>query len=353
LNIIVPHGEDAYYRNRPSLGIKNPIKLDDMFGLNPDLAQLRPIFDSGQMAAIHAVGSGDRTRSHFEAMSAMERGANTDRGEEKGGWLARHLLAQAGGSSPMRAVALTNTMPQSLSGATEAVAIDSLADYRLAVADDKRTETELALESLYAGHDDVFAEGARNTLVALKALRDYDSNNSKPENSATYPDTSLGRGLAQVAYLVRKDVGLEIACLDAADRGGWDTHVAQAPWFAGLMDDLGKSLAAFHQDMGKEMSRVTVLVQTEFGRRVAENSGFGTDHGRASMMLAMGGGVHGGKVYGEWPGLEPDQLEEPGDLRVTTDYRDVLAELLTMRLHSTTTHQVFPGHQRKRVGMFA
>jgi uncharacterized protein (DUF1501 family) len=286
-------------------------------------------------------------------MSAMERGAATDHGDEKGGWLARHLLAQPGNSAPMRAVALTNTMPQSLSGATQAVAVESLAEYRIDVADDRRIETEQALADLYATQDDVFAEGARNTLQALKALRDYSPEKSKPERGAKYPDSALGQGLAQVAYLVRKDVGLEIACLDAADRGGWDTHIGQAVRFGTLMDDLGGSLAAFHQDLGKEMSRVTLVVQTEFGRRLEENSGYGTDHGRASIMLAMGGGVRGGRVVADWPGLEDEQLEEPGDLRVTTDYRDVLAELLEKRLGSTTTGQVFPGRVPKSVGVFA
>jgi uncharacterized protein (DUF1501 family) len=252
----------------------------------------------------------------------------------------------------MRAVAFAPTMPESLSGATQAVAIESLADYRLQVPDDQRTKTHDALESLYKNHNDVFAEGARNTLKAIKALRDYDPQKSKPEKGALYPQSSLGEALAQVAYLVRKDVGLEVACLDAADRGGWDTHIAQAPLLTGLLDNLGKSLAAFHQDLGKEMSRVTVVVQTEFGRRVAENSGYGTDHGRGSVMFALGGGVQGGRVIAKWQGLSNELLEGPGDLPVTTDYRDVLSELLENRLGSSTVGEVFPGHVRKPVGVF-
>mgnify|MGYP001609885431 CR=1 FL=1 len=358
LNIVVPYQEKNYYDARPTLAIKAPgkggaLKLDEQFALNPDIAPLLPLFEKGELAVVHAVGSGDTTRSHFEAMNAMERGAATDRGDEKGGWLARHLLAHPGGSAPMRAVALTNTMPHSLSGATQAVAVESLADYRINAPDERRANIEQALRSLYSGHDDVFANAARGTLKALKALRDYDPEKSKPEGGATYPETSLGRGLAQVAYLVRKDVGLEVACLDAADRGGWDTHVAQGPWLTGLLDDLGRSLAAFRQDLGREMSRVTLVVQTEFGRRVAENSGYGTDHGRGSVMFALGGGVQGGRVYADWPGLSTEILEGPGDLPVTTDYRDVLSDLLERRLGSTTVGEVFPGHARREIGLFA
>lgn len=355
LNLVAPIGEDAYFKARPTLAIdrKRAHRLDDMFALNPDLAPLLPLYESGELGIVHAVGSQDRTRSHFEAMTAMERGAANDREDQNGGWIARHLLASGGTSAPMRAVAFASTMPESLSGATQAVAIESLADYRIAVPEEKRATVARALTSLYANHDDVFAEAGRNTLAALQALRDYDPAQSKPENGAEYPGTSLGSALAQVAYLVRKDVGLEIACLDAADRGGWDTHVAQGPWLAGLLDDLGKSLAAFRKDMGREMSRVTLVVQTEFGRRVAENSGYGTDHGRGSVMFALGSGVRGGRVIADWPGLGEEILEGPGDLPVTTDYRDVLGEMLERRLGSTSVDSVFPGLARRSIGLFA
>ena len=359
LNMVVPYGEDNYYKARPTLAVPTPgsgigrsLKLDDMFALNPDLSPLYPLFQNGELGIVHAVGSYDRTRSHFEAMSAMERGARDDREGQDGGWLARHLLASGGASAPMRTVAFASTMPESLAGATQAVAIESLADYRLNVPDDERSATHAALTDLYARHDDVFAEAGRNTLNALQSLRSYDPETSKPENGAAYPETRLGQALAQVAYLIRQDVGLEIACLDAADRGGWDTHVAQGPWLTGLLDDVGKSLAAFRRDVGREMSRVTVVVQTEFGRRVKENSGYGTDHGRGSVMLSLGGGVVGGRVVADWPGLSNEILEGPGDLPVTTDYRNVLAEMLERRLGSASTSQVFPGLERKGVGMF-
>ncbi|HXH61751.1 MAG TPA: DUF1501 domain-containing protein [Fimbriimonadaceae bacterium] len=359
LNVIAPYAEDAYYRLRPSLAIPAPgsgngslIKLDDTFAFNPFLAPLHPLYDDGVLGVVHAAGSHDTTHSHFEAMSAMERGANSDRDSQNGGWLARHLSATTKEAAPMRAVAFTPTMPESLSGATQAIAIESLADYRIDVPKDKSAQVEAALADLYKRDNDVFAEAGRNTLHAVRALRDYDPKKSAPEHGAAYPDSSLGNALAQVAYLVRKDVGLEVACLDAADRGGWDTHVAQAVRLDPLLDDLGKSLAAFHQDLGKEMSRVTVVVQTEFGRRVAENTGYGTDHGAGSFMLAMGGGVKGGRVVTDWPGLEDDSLSGPGDLKVTTDYRNVMAEMLETRLGNNVVHQVFPDLQRKSVGLF-
>lgn len=359
MTLVVPYAEEAYYRARPTLAVARPgraaqasLRLDDRFALNPSLRSLMPLYEGGDLAMVHAVGSQDRTRSHFEAMSAMERGAARDGESINGGWLARYLLATSSLSAPLRAVGFGATMPESLNGATQAVAIESLDHYRLDVPHESRREVASLLDALFASGSDPYSEAARNTLRALEAVGDYDPATSKPEGGALYPDTSLGNALKQVAFLVRKDVGLEVACVDAADRGGWDTHVAQGPWISGLLDDLGGSLAAFRKDLGTEMSRVTVVVQTEFGRRLAENSGYGTDHGRASVMFAMGGGVNGGRVVCDWPGLAPENLEGPGDLRVTTDYRDVLSEMLESRLGRDDVSEVFPGHVRKPVGVF-
>ncbi|MCH7945208.1 MAG: DUF1501 domain-containing protein [Armatimonadetes bacterium] len=212
--------------------------------------------------------------------------------------------------------------------------------------------TQDALADLFAKGDDAFSQAGRDTLEVLKTLNDFDPEKYVPSHSATYPDSSLGKALKQVSFLVRAEVGLEVACLDAGARGGWDTHVAQAPWLTGLLTDLAASLAAFRRDLAGEMRRVTVVVQTEFGRRAAENSGFGTDHGRASVMFAMGGGVQGGRVVADWPGLDKKQLTGPGDLQVTTDYRDVLAEMLKARLNGRPA-DVFPGHRPKPVGVFS
>ncbi|MDQ3815473.1 MAG: DUF1501 domain-containing protein [Armatimonadota bacterium] len=367
LNIIVPYGEDAYHRNRQTIGIAAPqdrrqgaanraLDLDGFFGFHPALAPLYPLYKKGLLACVHAVGSGDQTRSHFEAMSAMERGLPDDRIGTVSGWLARHLSSTHGdNASPLRAVALSSTMPDSLRGATEATALNSLAEFRLLLPDsvgkERSAELRQALGEFYKDGKDAVAAAGRETLAVLEALNRIDPANYRPTNGAIYPGSELGNGLRQVACLIKGRVGLEVACLDHRGPRLWDTHVAQGGVFTVQVDDLAKCLAAFAADMGREMNRVTVVVMTEFGRRVQENSGLGTDHGRASMMMLMGGGIVGGKVFAKWPGLEDDDLEPPGDLRVTTDYRDVLAEIVSRRLHHENLSAVFPNYTPRFLGV--
>lgn len=360
LNIVTPYQEDAYHRERPTLRLLRPngaskadcvLDLDGFFGFNPALSDLLPLYRQGELAVVHAIGSGDQTRSHFEAMNTMERGLAAGSAGQSSGWLARHLLAtNPAKPSPLRAVAFGGTMPDSLRGATDAIALNSLEDFRLESGAD--AETRKSLREMYALGGDEMSHAGMETLDVLEALNRINPRDYRPSNGATYPDSDLGRALRQVALLLRTDVGLELAVLD---KGGWDTHVAQGVstgLLSGLLQDLGASLAAFARDLGKEMSRVTVVVQTEFGRRVGENSGLGTDHGRASVMFLLGGGVKGGKVYGKWPGLEPHQLEEPGDLRVTTDYRTVLSEVLSKRLSSDPS-RVFDNFRSPALGVLA
>ena len=379
LNIVVPHGDDQYHVLRPTLALARPsdrtaelraraLDLDGFFGLHPALAPLLPLYHDGHMGIVHAVGSGDQTRSHFEAMATMERGIASDTGAASG-WLARHLASTADpNDSPLRAVAVTDTMPDSLRGATSAVALTSLADYRLeagqegkrgkekgerggAVGASRSDAVAQTLRGMYAdqtGRADVLQSAGRETLDALDAIRRLDPAHYRPAANATYPQNELGQGLRQAACLIKGNIGLEVACLDM---GGWDTHVAQgrdAGWQPTRLGDLGRALAAFMADLGPDTRRVTTVVMTEFGRRAAENSGLGTDHGRASCMFVMGGGVQGGKVHGAWPGLAEAQLENAGggqgDLRVTTDYRDVLAEIVALRLKNPRLSDVFPGY---------
>lgn len=356
LNIVVPHAEDAYYRSRPSLGIdrRSLIDLDGFFGMNPALGPLGKHFEEGRLAILHAVGSGDQTRSHFEAMNAMERGLPDVRQGSASGWLARHLSATEPASpSPLRAVAFGSIMPDSLRGGTTAIAIESLQDFRLMIPQDAAAETIQAhLRELYRTGSDEMAVAGRETLDVLDTLNRLAPSEYRPSGGARYPDSDLGQGLRQVALLIRARIGLEVAALD---KGGWDTHVAQgatAGWLTYLLEDLGQSLDAFATDLGPAMKDVTLVVMTEFGRRVAENGGLGTDHGRASMMMVLGGGIRGGKVLGEWPGLEPEALEGPGDLRVTTDYRSVLAEVL-QRSGKVDLRSTFPGLEPRPVGLFA
>lgn len=361
LNIVAPYAEDDYYRLRPSLGLASPksrlpesqrlTDLDGFFGISPALLPLLPDFREGRLAFVHACGSADETHSHFEAMSTMEHGLANGADAGNGGWLARHLNATGSRSAPLRAVALTSTLPDSLNGAPGALAVESIAQYRL------RDTTASALEDLAAlydrGGDDEVAVAGRAILDVLRTLSKVDPATYKPEHGAAYPDTPVGRAFRETAFLVKKDLGLEVACLTA---DSWDTHVTQGTtdgWMFGLVRDLADSIAAFRTDLGQEMSRVTVVLQTEFGRRVHENSGLGTDHGAGGVMWLFGAGVQGGKVFADWPGLVPDKLSGPGDLAVTTDYRDVMAEVLQNRLGNPDLRQVFPSLRHRPVGVVA
>jgi uncharacterized protein (DUF1501 family) len=354
LNMVVPHGEDEYYRLRPTLGIAAPgkangaLKLDDFFSLHPSMTDLHRLYQEGSAGFVHAVGSGDQTRSHFEAMSAMERGIGSPLESAGGGWLGRHIASTPGRTSPLRAVALSSVMPDSLGGALGALSVESMAQFKLTTEDEAAIRV---LEKMYGQGSDAIHQAGRDTLRVLEALRKVDPAEYKPDGGATYPDTGFAKALREVAFLIKQDLGLEVAALDM---GGWDTHVAQGGaqgWQAGLLGEVSGALGAFAKDMGAEMGRITVVVQTEFGRRAAENSGFGTDHGRGSVMTVLGAGVKGGQVHGRWPGLGKDDLEGPGDLRVTTDYRDVLSEVLAARLKNDRLDRVFPGHSRTSVGV--
>ncbi|MDF2440572.1 MAG: hypothetical protein JWN98_1556 [Abditibacteriota bacterium] len=374
LNMIVPYGDGDYLKLRPTIGIAAPagrlpvaqtrtdrtLDLDGFFGLHPALSPLHALFRDGNLACVHACGSNDDSRSHFEAMATVEcgrAGASTQStlgAGTTGGWLARHLASMPSPTaSPLRAVAFGSTMPELLRGATNATAIESLSDFHLrlpGLPTAEHDEVRDALAALYRDGRDEIARAGRETLGVLKTINRLDPARYTPQHGASYPDSQLGRGMKQVACLLRARVGLEVACLD---RGGWDTHIAQggsAGWMALQMADVAQSLAAFARDLRQEMRRVTVVVMSEFGRRAGENSGLGTDHGRGGAMMIMGG-VRGGKVYGRWPGLAPHQLETPGDLRVTTDYRDVLCEILARRIGNIAAQRVFPGHRERFLDM--
>ena len=360
LSVIVPHGDDDYYRNRPVLALARPndakispkdrvLDIDGYFGLHPALAPLMPLHAAGQMAMIHACGSDDQTLSHFEAMATMERGVARDTGPASG-WLARHLeTAPWNNPSPLRAVALGSLLPQSLRGAGQATSLESVADLRLQSPFHGGADRfEQTLSKLYTR--DALAEAGQEALSVLKTLNGLPLATLSPAKSG-YPKDDLGEGLRQVALLMKSEVGLEAACLD---HGGYDTHVVQGTSqgvLAGRLQSLAGALAAFAADLGPtRWGRTTVVVMSEFGRRVPENSGLGTDHGRAGVMLVLGGHVVGGRVHGKWPGLAPAQLDGPGDLKVTTDYRAVLAEVITHRLQNPNADAIFPGLVPASVG---
>ncbi|MCC6442581.1 MAG: DUF1501 domain-containing protein [Armatimonadetes bacterium] len=357
LNMVAPYAEDAYYRYRPTLNVSAPndktkaaasrlLDLDGFFGLNPLLAPLLPAYRKGMMAVVHACGSQDQTRSHFEAMSAMERGLASGGAGTSSGWLARHLAC--GGErdqSPLRAVSFSSVMPDSLKGATGAVALPDITGFRLnlpeAIPQGGENEIRQALAGLYDSPKDAAARAGRETLAVLETLNRLKPDQYRPGGGAVYPSSELGTAFRQVAFLIRANIGLEVACLE---KGGWDSHIAQNNLLPAHLADIGQAVGAFATDLGSEISRVTVIVITEFGRRLYENSGLGTDHGRGSVMFVLGGGINGGQVYARWPGLEPARLEPPGDLRVTTDYRDILAEIILKRQQNRQLADVFPGY---------
>ena len=358
LNMVVPHGEDAYYQLRPSLGIPRPddssakqieraIDLDGFFGFHPSMHALLDAWQSEQLAIIHACGAPDESRSHFKAMELMERGVDDERGPASG-WIGRHLATlNTGNSSPLRAVGMGTRPQRSLSGTVPVSALRSIADFHLGGDQRALQQMRLALNMVY--EDDVLGQ---DTLSLIDTLQELDPLTYSASHLANYPDTEFGLALKQTAMLIKAEVGLEVSAIDV---GGWDTHFAQGSvngLMPNLMKDLADGLAAFHADMQDYMKRLTTVTMSEFGRRASENGSLGTDHGHGSMMMVIGGNVHGGKVHGEWPGLGEGQLIGPGDLAVTTDYRDVLSEVLEKRLNNTATNEIFPNYEPRMRGIF-
>jgi uncharacterized protein (DUF1501 family) len=357
LNSIVPAGDSFYYGNRPTIAIPEPagggssagtgaaIDLDGFFALHPALAPLKPLYDDKLLAAVHAAGSPDPTHSHFQAMDYMERGTPGSQALSTG-WINRHLQAAAGDGdvSPFRAVGFGTLLQASLRGPVPATALQSIADFHLRGNAGAVQTFQASLASLYADTTWLDAQGVE-TFNAINALATANPLAYLPRNGAQYPDSDFGLAMRQVAQLSRASLGLEVACVDI---GGWDTHHSEGGadgQMAKLLGDLAAGLAAFATDLGDQMKHVLVVTMSEFGRRVLENASGGTDHGHGNSMLLLGGGVNGGKVYGSWPGLAPDQLASPGDLQVTTDFRTVLAEIVDRRLLNSNLAAVFPGFQ--------
>lgn len=348
LNVVIPHGESHYYDLRPTIAIPRPdgtpdsaIDLDGFFGLHPSLQPLKSIYDSRHLAIVHAAGSPDPTRSHFDAQDFMESGtpglkATTD------GWLNR-ALAKESKASAVRAISLGTELPRTLRGRNDVVAINRLDDFQV-----RNAIGAASFESMYGATPDKFLNGTgRETFDAVKLIQSIQKQGYTPDSGAKYPGGRLGQSMQQIAQLIKSQVGLEVAFTDV---GGWDTHVNEAGakpsvgQLANLLTEFGQSLAAFYQDLGDRMADVTVVTMSEFGRTARENGDRGTDHGHANVMFAMGGDIRGGKVYGDWPGLAEGQLYENRDLNLTTDFRDVLGELVTRHLGNRQIASVFPGY---------
>ncbi|MCU0476311.1 MAG: DUF1501 domain-containing protein [Anaerolineae bacterium] len=354
LSAVVPYGDGKhYYDARPTLAVGAPgsgsgaaIDLDGYFGLHPIMAPLADLYRDGHLAVVHAAGLTDSTRSHFDAMQFMEYGTPGNKTTGTG-WIGRHLqTAATRNDSPFRAVGMGAMVPNSLRGTVTPLSLRSIADFHLRGREGELRRAQDSLARLYhqaAPQDELDAQ-AGLVFETVDILQSLNGDGYQPANGAVYPEDGDGFGFAlrQVAQLIKANVGLEVACIDL---GGWDTHENQGThggFFQHQLNTLARGLAAFYTDMQEYMSGVSVVTMSEFGRRVAENASYGTDHGHGNFMLLMGGGAQGGQVYANWPTLAPERLND-GDLAITTDYRDVLAEVLTRRLNNPAIDQIFPG----------
>ena len=369
LNMVVPYGDDQYYKSRPTLAIPAPsqnkdnnessLRLDDFYAFHPRLRPLLPAFNEGRLGIVQAVGTDNPTGSHFESQDQMEHGEAYGR-IIGGGWLGRYLRTRGGSEpTPVSAVAIGSTIPESLRGAPTASAMESIDELQLKTPLGDTAVVSSVLSAMYGAEIGVLSQPGKITLDLLKRVETLRGTEYKADGGAVYPDDSFGQGLKEVARLIKASVGLEVACLDL---GGWDTHFFQggsSGQQAELIWQLARGLAAFDADLISYHGRVTTLVMTEFGRRIYENGSLGTDHGRGFAMLAMGLRINGGKVHGKWPGLAEEEtpgsntlsIAGPSGLKVLFDYRSVLSEVLTNILGHRDVNQVFPNFHPEAVGL--
>lgn len=350
ISMVVPFGDKNYASARPQIAIPAPrsgsadtsIDLDGFFALHPALAPFKPVYDAGHLAIVHAVGSPDNTRSHFDAQDYME-SATPGRKGTPDGWLNRYMQSKKDAkASPFRAVSMTSTMPRSLIGDAPAIAMTSISDF--GVRGGQGGASASSFEALYTGNSNDALHGTgKEAFEAVKMLRKANPQQFAAANGAAYPRSGFGQSLLQIAQLIKADVGLEVAF---ADVGGWDTHSNQGAargQLANRLQDFAAGIAALYKDLGDRMSNIVILTMTEFGRTIRQNGSGGTDHGHSSCLFALGGPVRGGKVYGKWPGLATEQLYEGRDLALTTDFRDVFAEVAARHLRAANPNAIFPG----------
>ena len=353
LNMVVPFGERSYYDLRPSIAIAKPqagnteavVDLDGFFGLHPSLSQFKPLWDSKRLAIVHAVGSPDNTRSHFDAQDYME-SATPGVKSTADGWLNRYLQSKADSEKSLfRAVSMTQTTPRVMQGRASTLAISNLSDFTIR-AGKNSASVQGGFEDIYDQTvNDLLRGTGKETFEAVNYLKQVNPAQYQPENGAQYPRTPFGNALLQIAQLIKAGVGLEIAFTDV---GGWDTHVNEGNargQLGNLLQQFSNGIAALFTDLGKRMDDVVILTMSEFGRTARENGNRGTDHGHANAMFVVGNHVRGGKVYGQWPGLKNDQLYEGRDLALTTDFRDVFGEIAGRHLGTPDLQTVFPGYQ--------
>jgi uncharacterized protein (DUF1501 family) len=342
LNSVVPYADANYRTLRPTVALPAPgaaagatLPLDNFYSLNPAAAALKTLYDAGELAIVHATGGLHGDLSHFSAQSLMERGVLAHQ-PVMDGWLNRHLEI-IGPTVAFQGVGVGRAVPLGLRGEAPVVGMSSIDSVALTTRSARAASTTALLRQLYAGGE-ALDKAAQSAFAAIDVIDQADPAQYAVENGAEYPDTAFGDQLREIGQLIKADVGLEVACVDI---GGWDHHNALNDELTPLLQQFSDGLGAFRKDMGARMANITVVTMTEFGRRAYENGSAGTDHGIGGVMFAFGGGVIGGKVYGEWPGLATSQLLD-GNLSITTDYRSVLAELLAKRMGNTHKDVVFP-----------
>ena len=345
LNIVVPHAEPSYYAMRPSINIprQQVIDLNGFFGLHPSLAPFKPLWDQGHLAIVHAAGSPDTTRSHFDAQDYMESGTPGVKATSDG-WLNRTLQSEPAGDNPFRAVALGTSLPRILAGKAPAVAVSNVNGFGIAGGNPAAAPLGSTFEAMYAQSVDSVLHGTgRETFEAVKMLKSTDPQHYTPAPGANYPKGRFGDALRQTAQLIKANLGVQIAFTDI---GGWDHHVNEGAvegQLGNVLRDFSQSVAAFWIDLGPLAEDTVIVTMSEFGRTARENGNRGTDHGHANVMFVLGGPVRGGRVYGRWPGLDPSQLNEGRDLALTTDFRRVLGEAVARHLGNNNLNAVFPG----------
>ena len=351
LNIVVPHGETQYYAMRPSINIprKSVLDLNGFFGLHPSLAPFLPLWQQRHLAIVHAAGSPDSTRSHFDAQDFMESGTPGKKITEDG-WLNRSLqnLPAAAKDSPFRAIAMGPSLPRILSGPEAAVAMNNIDDFSVGGKNPKPSRAATAFEAMYDhSSDSVLHTTGEQTFDAVKMLKAADPGKYLPAPGAIYPKGRFGDSLRQLAQLIKANLGVQVAF---ADISGWDHHVnegATEGQLANVLGDFSQSLTAFWTDLGDLGEDTVIVTMSEFGRTARENGNRGTDHGHANVMFVLGGPVKGGKVYGRWTGLDQSQLYERRDLALTTDFRQVIGEAVSRHLGNQNLAQVFPGYDNQ------
>jgi uncharacterized protein (DUF1501 family) len=354
LNVVVPYREKNYYAMRPGIAIPDNqvIDLDGFFGLHPALAPFKPLYDQGHLAIIHAAGSPDMSRSHFDAQDYMESGTPGVKSTDDG-WLNRALQAEdlrprimshAQEHTAFRAVALGSQVPRTLAGKVPAIALANINSFTVGGKGPAPSPAATAFQAMYGeSGDSILHATGDETFDAVKMLRAANPGQYTPVAGANYPNNEFGNNMKQIAQLLKANLGVEAAFTDVS---GWDTHQNQggvAGQLADRLREFSSAIAAFWLDMGPAAENITLVTMSEFGRTARQNGTGGTDHGHANAMFVLGGHVKGGKVYGRWPGLADEQLNEGRDLTVTTDFRQVLGEAVAKTIGANNLDIVFPG----------